>query len=167
MARRRSNPSGSSMGMLLLLGGAAYFAYEYFLAPQAVNTLAKAATDPSTANAAPATRIAYVTPGGTLTSTPAPYSYNAGGTSATPLTPAQAAANPAYITAAAGAAPPNGYTTVNTIDAGTVFLRNDMYAAEFAKNIQVASPVANITLASIKTDMGLQGLSPMYHGAWG
>lgn len=91
---------------------------------------------------------------------PAVYSYNPAGAAAASL-PATAAP---YIVATAGQVVPAGYSTVNTVDSGTVFLRDDLYAKAFAANIQVASPLANITLAGMKSAAGVSGLGMAPNG---
>lgn len=145
----------SSTGTILLLGGAGVAVYGYlngWFSSLGLGPVV-AATPAAAAQAATQGVILYVTPSGTLSSTPTPYSYNAGGSASVPAP----VSNPPYIVPAQNPVPavPSGYTAVNTLDSGTVFLRNDVYATEFAKNIQVASPVANITMATIKSDAGL------------
>lgn len=153
MARQKENPGGSELIWIALLGVGAYLAYEYFLVPNAVASTTNAVLNPQ-ATGTPVSSAP--TPTSTYTP-PAVYSYNPAGAAATNL-PTNAAP---YIVATAGAAPPAGYSTVNTTDNGVVFLRDDLYAKAFAANIQVASPLANITMAGLKSAAGISGLFNM------
>lgn len=169
--RRKQNPDSSGILWGVILAGAAYFAYEYWLAPQAaastvVAAAAPAATGTPTSNPAPS---AVVTP---------PLGSTVSGAANVAL---QAAANYPYIVPDAqtfsSTSVPSGYNVFDTSDMGNVYLRNNIYQAVTASTASAATATSNatqnsVTLAQIEAIMtagglsgvlrGLHGLFPMY-----
>lgn len=169
--------------ILLGIAGVGYYGYTQGWFNSLLTSFSGTTATPKPATLTPAQAAAAAIAAANMSTAPPPavYTYNPVGTTASVLpTPTSTAAIPVNTPAnteadvsnqAAQRLPyiipnasivsvvPNGYTTVNTLDKGTIFLRNDLYATVFAQDIQVASPLANITLATIRSEAGgLSGL---------
>lgn len=176
----KRNPSGGGMESILLLGGAGvmlYLAYQNNLG--GIQSLLHFGASTPTPAPSIGTNNPITNPNTTVVNTPTPPPpLGTVVTNGNDVT-AQATAGYAYILPAAGlntSTPPNGYSVMNTIDYGPVFLRNNVYgAASTVINARVQRAIdqgaaetsiqnaGRESLQDIQTVMSSNGLT----GGWG
>ncbi len=186
--RRQSNPSGGSGMTLLLLAGAGYLAYEYLIKPQsAVAATNTTAVDPSVAQAqALASQISAM-----IAANPNDPSIVGYIAQLSTLNPSAGIQMQGAMVAARQASP-SGQAALAQSDAAELAMNIQRYQAQYPdwtadqvaqaaqqllvtqqsnnnarRDAQYAAAAAAAANAASTGTSGLNGLNPMYSGAWG